>query len=414
MKKDASVLFMERNRRFDDAIALRIPDRVPMEISFGYFPAAYSGLTCEAVYYDYDRWLAACKKVLSEMGEDMSRVQPFFPGQVMELIGPKNMAWPGHGTSALHSHQAIEGEFMAATEYDLLFNDHTDFMLRHYLPRVSEAMQSLAQLPSMNAPSYGYYPVVSLAEALAQPDIALAIERLQQAGRLIKEWQPRMNAFRHELEAMGFPPYTPFRALAPFDAISDHLRGMRGSMLDLYRHPDKILEACDMILKKYLDNVKTAIPGENNRCAIPLHRGAEGFMSIKQFEKFYWPTLKGLIKGLVDKGYIPCVAFEGDYTSRLEYLLELPKGKVLAHMDTTDIFKAKQILKGHLCMSGNVPCSILQTGTPDDVREHCRKLIDYCGKDGGYIMSTRSPVDDARPDTLKALIDFTREYGVYR
>ncbi|HSW57736.1 MAG TPA: uroporphyrinogen decarboxylase family protein, partial [Dehalococcoidales bacterium] len=109
-----------------------------------------------------------------------------------------------------------------------------------------------------------------------------------------------------------------------------------------------------------------------------------------------------------------CVAFEGDYTSRLEYLLELPKGKVLGHFDTTDLFKAKQILKGHMCISGNVACSILNTGTPEDVREQCRKLIDYCGRDGGYILSTRSPVDDARAENLKALVDFTREYGVYR
>jgi uroporphyrinogen-III decarboxylase len=83
-------------------------------------------------------------------------------------------------------------------------------------------------------------------------------------------------------------------------------------------------------------------------------------------------------------------------------------------MDTVDIFKAKDVLRGHLCMSGNVPVSLLQTGTPDDVRAYCKKLIDYCGKDGGYILSTRSPNDDARPDTLKALIDFTREYGIYR
>jgi hypothetical protein len=61
-----------------------------------------------------------------------------------------------------------------------------------------------------------------------------------------------------------------------------------------------------------------------------------------------------------------------------------------------------------------VPCSLLQTGTPDDVRAHCKKLIDIVGKDGGFIMSTRSPVDDAVPENLKALIDFTIEYSIYR
>jgi uroporphyrinogen-III decarboxylase len=95
-------------------------------------------------------------------------------------------------------------------------------------------------------------------------------------------------------------------------------------------------------------------------------------------------------------------------------LLELPKGKVLAHLDTTDLFRAKDVLRGHICIAGNVPISILQTGTPADVEEMVKKQIDYAGKDGGYILSTRSPLDDARADTLKALIQTTEKYGVYR
>ena len=31
---------------------------------------------------------------------------------------------------------------------------------------------------------------------------------------------------------------------------------------------------------------------------IPLHKGADGFMSDEQFKKFYWPTLRDLIDGL--------------------------------------------------------------------------------------------------------------------
>lgn len=81
MKKSTQELYQERDKRFMDAIALKIPDRVPMELSFGYFPAVYSGISCEAVYYDCDVWLAACKKVLLDFGGDISRVQPYFPGQ---------------------------------------------------------------------------------------------------------------------------------------------------------------------------------------------------------------------------------------------------------------------------------------------------------------------------------------------
>ena len=136
-------------------------------------------------------------------------------------------------------------------------------------------------------------------------------------------------------------------------------------------------------------------------------------MSVEQFAKFYWPGLKGLILALIDKGITPLVFFEGDYTSRLEYLLELPRGKIFAHMDSSDIFKVKEVIGSHLCFSGNVPCSLLMSGTVDDVKNHCKKMIDVCAKDGGFIMSTRSPVDDVKPELLKTMIDYTKEYGVY-
>jgi uroporphyrinogen-III decarboxylase len=286
-------------------------------------------------------------------------------------------------------------------------------MLRSYLPRVSGAVQAFQSFPSFSNAMGGYMGALSLAQGFSDPEIAKAIERLQKAGAELRKWGPKLMAWGKEFETLGFPSFVDGMALAPFDAISDNLRGMRGTMLDMYRQPDKILEACDVILKSMLDRIPPATPGKFNTVAIPTHRGSEGFMSLKQFETLYWPGLRGLIKGLIDKGQQPLVFFEGDYTSRLEYLLEMPKGQVYAHMDTTDIFKAKEILNGHVCLSGNVPCSVLQTGTVDDVKAHAKKLIDIVGKDGAYILSTRSPVDDAKPENLKSLHEFTMEYGVY-
>jgi hypothetical protein len=403
-------LFTQRAGRIQDALDLKVPDRVPLEIAFGYFPAVYAGLTCEAAYYDYDGWLAACRKTVLDFGADMSSVQMFFPGEVLALLGPKAMMWPGHGTSALHSHQFVELENMKADELGALWGDQTDFMLRKYFPRTLSALEPFSDLPSYSGPSFGHYSVLALAEAFSTPGISEAIRKLSMAGEKMREWRPKLETFALALQKLGFPPFSDSMALAPFDAISDHLRGMRGSMLDMYRQPDTLLEACDAILKKMVERIRPAVPGAVNRVAIPLHRGSEGFMSIKQFEKFYWPGLKALILALIDKGQTPLVFFEGDYTSRLEYLMELPKGKVFAHLDTTDIAKAKKVIGGHLCYSGNMPCSLLQTGTVQEVKDYTVRMLDLCAKDGGFIMSSRSPVDDARPETLKAMIDTTLRY----
>ena len=171
---------------------------------------------------------------------------------------------------------------------------------------------------------------------------------------------------------------------------------------------------CNKLLPQTVETaVSVAKRSGNPRVFMALHRGSDGFMSLKQFETFYWPTLKKVILSLIDEGLTPCIFFEGDYTTRLEYLRELPKGKVLGHFDSTDIFKAKEVLNGHMCIRGNVPSSLLQTGTVQDVKDYCKKLIDVVGKGGGLIVSPRSSIDEVKPENLKAMIDFTKEYGVY-
>ena len=412
MKRSAEELYRERAKRVDDALNLRVPDRVPLEIAFGYFPAKYNGITCAAAYYDYDTWLAACKKTVADFGADISSVQPFFPGSVLEQVDPKALVWPGFNSPESHGHQYLEGEFMKADDYPAFLTDPGDYILRRFLPRSLGIMASFERLAPLAGPMYGYYSGFALADAFSSPEVASAIERLQKVGNEMRQWVPRLTAFVDEIRKLGFPPFTSGFAQAPFDAISDHLRGMRGSMLDMYRQRDNLLEACDQILKRMLALTPPPVEGSVNAVSIPLHRGSEGFMSIKQFEKFYWPGLKGLILGLMEKGLRPLVFFEGDYTSRLEYLLELPKGSIFAHMDTTDIVRCHEVIGGHLCYSGNLACSLLQTASPVEVAEQTTKMLDVCAKDGGFIMSTRSPVDDAEPPCLRALIEATKEYRV--
>jgi uroporphyrinogen-III decarboxylase len=214
---------------------------------------------------------------------------------------------------------------------------------------------------------------------------------------------------------MGFPQYFQGAAMPPYDVISHSLRGMTGTMMDMFRQPDKILETAEFILKKTLERPAPE-PSENGytRIFMTNTRGSDDFLSKKQFDTFYWPTFKKLVMGLIKRGLTPCIFFEGNFTSRLEYLLEFPKGSLLARLDTTDIFRAKDILKGHICIEGNVPSSLLQVGSVQDVKDHCKKLIDVVGKGGGYILSPRSSTDEVKPANLKAMIEFTKEYGVYR
>jgi len=415
LNSEIEKLRQEREKRIQDAIDLKIPDRVPVTTPLGYFPAKFAGIPCSAAYYDFDAWIAAYRKTLDVFKPDQVGAQFFTPGKALEILNPRISRWPGHGADPNHSHQAIELEIMKAKEYDELLDDPTDYMIRKSMARVCESTAALENLPKLSDLGVGMFGAQILADALIKPEIAAAIEALQNAGREMAKWRSKNFEFHQMVQSYGFPNAVGGFAMCPFDTISHSMRGLRGTITDMYRQPDKLLEACDKLLELSLKKLLPKDPsGKSVRVFIPLTRGSDDFMSLKQFEKFYWPTLKKLILHIIEQGATPAIFFEGNFITRLEHLLDLPKGKILAQLDTTDIFKAKQILREHMCIQGNVPSSLLQVGSVQDVKEHCKKLIDVVGKDGGYILSPRGSADEVKPENLMAMIEFTKEYGVYR
>lgn len=417
MDDRAAKQYAERDNRVNEAIAMKVPDRVPFQLFVGYFAARYCGIPCSALYYEPEKWREANIRTITELEPDVYWVQTAsVSGKAMEILGPRQMRWPGFGVSPDHSHQMIELEPMKPEEYDAFLRDPSDFIMRTFLPRVVESAAPMAKLPPMRSLFFS----MGLAPYLAQftrPEMVEMLEKFRKAAELQAQWQGRDGRFDEEMAARGFPPYnTPMMmAGAPFDMISDFLRGMRGAMLDMYRFPDKLLEACDMFCKQTLDTIKAFPPpreGSVKRVFMALHRGSDGFMSLSQFEKFYWPTLKKVILALVDAGWTPCPFFEGTWDQRLEYIRELPKGKVLCHFARTDPEKAKAVLGGHLCFMIDVPGIILQAGTVSEVEDYCKKLIKTCAKDGGFIM-TATALDEAKPENVKAMIDVTKNYGRY-
>jgi hypothetical protein len=411
MDKATEQLYREREKRYIDAVQLRIPDRVPTSVHLSYFPARFTGITYKDSYYDFPKWKDAYIKTALWLQPDRCEYFPTQSGRVMEALDSKTSVWPGHGIGVNSSHQWVEGEYMKAEEYDLYLNDQSDFNMRYLLPRSYGFLEPLTKLPPLES-----IQMMLPFHVLATPEFARMMERLSGIAREAIEWQKQVMGMFATLNECGFPGRTAMAGGGvPYDMISDFLRGMRGAMLDMYRCPDKLMAAIEKISQQTLKRIAMGPKANEFTTAfIALHRGADGFMSLKQFEQFYWPYLMKLVNALVEAGYTPEIFFEGDYTQRLEYLRELPKGKVIARFDRSDMAKAKEILGGHVCISGNVPASLLQTSDVAGVKKYCKWLIDVVGKDGGFIMGPGSVVDEVKPENLKAMVDFTREYGQYR
>ncbi len=406
-------LLRQREERINDAIELKEPDQVPVMFIFGFFPARVAGITFEDAMYDYDKTMQSWIKAMVEFQAD-AYDDPFtsrFFGRILERLEYKQFRWPGHGVARSLSFQYVEDEYMKADEYDAFLSDPSDFMLRKYWPRIFGSLrvfENLFPIPGL----YSYSGFGKLA-TLDTPEMAKALEDLMAAAKEAKRMLSGSTEYGAKMKELGFPPQFGSMAHAPFDVISDFLRGTVGAMLDMYRKPDRLLEAAETIypfmLQNGLGTKRNGIP----RVFMPLHKGIDSFMSPDQFKTFYWPTLRKLILALIDEGLNPFVFWEGDCTSRLELIGDIPKGKAVYMFEATDIFKAKEILGDVVCIRGNVPLSVLITGTPDDVRAYCKKLIDVVGKKGGFIMDASSNLDDANPENLKAMIEFTKEYGQY-
>ena len=189
------------------------------------------------------------------------------------------------------------------------------------------------------------------------------------------------------------------------------------TMLDMYRHPDELLQLCDMLLERSIERGAQTLNsphGNPKRVWSALHRGSDGFMSLPQFEKFYFATLKKLAYAITDMGLVYIPFYEGNWEQRLEYLLEMPKGKTLARFAFTDMVRAKEVLGGHTCLNGGVPHSLLQTASPSEVEEYVKKLIETVGKDGGFIITASTGLThEAKPENVRAMIDATIKYGRY-
>lgn len=405
----------EREQRVTDTIHLKPTDRVPVSCELGYFVAKYAGIPCSAAYYDYDGWLEAYRKTLQDFQPDMAFTREFTPGKALEYLDPKFMKWPGYGLDPNVGFQAIEIECLQEDEYDLFLDSPADYLIRHHLPRLHGSLKCFSKLPELADTGWiEPWAAQNLAMFVTEPEIEGAIENLQKAGRELRKWQSRANEFNLLLAEFGIPQLYQGGALPPFDIMSHSVRGMKGTMLDMFRQPDKLLKACEFILDKSLSKPFPK-PNEygNLRMFMTNTRGSDDFMSMEQFKTFYWPTFRKLVLTLIERGATPCIFLEGNFTSRLEYLLEFPKGKFCIRIDTTDIFRAKEVLKGHCCIEGNVPSFLLQTGSVEEVKDYCKKLIDIIGKGGGFILGPRSSTDEVKPENLKAMIEFTREYGRY-
>lgn len=402
-------------RRFMDALTLEhTPDRVPV-MAFGTFmQTQVYGVTAREALYDYDKLFTTHQRFLEDYRPDYYGSPAFVgSGRIFELLGVRNYRWPGHGVNDDSPYQCLELENMMADDYPALIEDPSGFWLRKYLPRIFGALEPLSML---TPPPY-IWEIVGFSGSMIPfglPAVQRALKALMDAGNEALAWLQRVAQFDRLAMRKGFPTLIGGASKAPYDLLADTLRGTHGMMLDVYRRPEMVHAAMERLLPLYVQQgVDMATMANNPMVFIPLHKGADGFLSDRQFATFYWPTLKGLLLGLINQGCIPMVFCEGSFDSRIQYFDEIPAGTTYWQFDRTDLLKVKASLGKRHCIGGNVPAGLLLTGSEDEVKAYCRDLIDRLAPGGGYVLCNGTAMDEGNPANLHAMIDFSRQYGVY-
>ncbi len=385
---DMQQIYDERLGRYQAAMNLETSDRIPIAPPMNYLAEIYSGSNHQQNIYNPRNLIEAEIAFIRDFPEtDVLRSNRIW-GPMCDVIGLNTYTLPGRELPVTGQFQFMEKEYMKADEYDALIENPATFMLERLIPRLFSEME----------------------RGSSRSHFALLKAGLAQGMR--NEILKNRN---YQLEVQcGIPQAGLGGFIAPFDVLSNALRGLKGALVDTYRQPDKVVEACE-VLAPIMANfaLGNADPDKKVPIVVPTHKPC--FLSPKQFETFYWPSFKRILEILISSGYKVRILLEGDWSKHWHHLLELPKGTLVCDIDDrSDIFQAKEEIGFHHCIAGGIPNEMFILGNPSEVEERVKLLCKTVGNGGGYILSGACLVPyETKPANYRAMTDAILKYGWY-
>ena len=367
------------------------------------------GIQGKEIIYDHEKLREPMMEFHREFQPDVSVAVLPYPGKPWEMLDFKTYIWGGQKLPDNLAIQAVEGEYMRADEYKDFAADPTAFWLKQYLPRAYGALGPLAMLPDFPRISESV-DTIDLLIPFGLPPFQEMLKKMMDAGNELMRILGIVGQTGAMVAGEGFPAMGINIVKTPFDYLGDTLRGTKGILMDMYRHPKDLLAATEAYVPVLIKSIIGASDRTNAPCAMyVLHKGADGFMSREQFEKFYWPTWKQVMLALYEEGITSYLFIEGSYNQRLDYLAQMPEKSLVCHFDKSDMHRVKEVLSDKFIIAGNVPASLMATGTTDDVRACCASLMDLFGDVPGYIMTHGCYFENSTDEKIRAFIDSVKK-----
>jgi len=408
---EAEASYKERITRLRKAYDMEHPDRIVADVSMGAgeFALRRKGLTGKDMVYNHDAMRDPLLDFHREFQPDTSVGPLPYPGKSWDILDFQLYLWGGQKLPDNLVIQAVEGEYMRPDEYKDFIADPTAFWLKQYLPRAYTALDPLAMLPDFPRISESV-DTIDLLVPFAMPPFQEMLHKMMDAANELMKVLGAVGQTAGMIAAEGFPGMGLNIVKTPFDYLGDTLRGTKGILMDMYRRPDDLLAACEA----YVPILIKSLVGASDRTGAPsvmyvLHKGADTFMSQAQFEKFYWPTWKQVMMALYEEGITSYLFIEGSYNNRLENLAEMPEKSLVCHFDKTDMKRVKEVLSDKFTIAGNVPASMMSTGTAEEVRAYCDELVELYEDAPGFIMAFGCGFENTTAEKLRAFQDAVKK-----
>jgi hypothetical protein len=292
---------------------------------------------------------------------------------MLSLLWLSRLAVPGRELPEDSLWQVQEAEVMKASEYDDIIDKGWLAYRNAYLPRIMD------------------------------------MEEFQSSMAWARENLPKVfQRYRDE----GFVTIRGTITSIPFEFLCGG-RSMQHFYLDLYRMPDKVQAAMDVMLPDIIEGaIQASKPTGALGAWVGGWRSASALVSPKIWDRFVFPYFHKVVSALAENGILSILHLDQDWTRDLARLKELPAKKCILNPDgMTDIRKAKEILGDHMAIMGDIPASLFATGTPDEVYAYVRDLVRDVGPTGLLLCPGCDAPINTKPENMEAFVAAGREFG---
>ena len=380
---------MSSKERVMAAMQLEKPDRVPIDILASGAPfARMAGITQTEFFSNEEKAFDAINKVFDYTGGwdlDLASI----PAKSLAMaktgitlaLGLK-LAFPGIELPDDYSYQACEEEVLKPEDYDTIAEiGWQKFMFEDFAFRILDITpEDLQKTLEETAPVF---------------------------FRAIDEWRKR--------GVVTLYPVTPF-VTHPFFRLSLG-RSMVKFTEDLYYNPEMVEKAMKTLTRELIEEWIAGSKIFDQKFAFIIEERAGGFFyPPKIFERFWWPYTLEIVNALWSEGIVTWFHLDACWDKNIPYFKQLPRGSAILALDgTTDIFAAKEVLRNHLCLAGDVHPTLLSIGKPEEVEAYSKRLIDEVGSDGGFILSSGCEIPAAvKAENMRAMVQTGKTYELSR